>query len=74
MIIEAKDVTEELLRMAEDTFEAWFDNDEPIDWDDDAYGFWARMESDFRIDFGPQIDTPAMRKIQRHIRKYRAQG
>ena len=50
-IIEADDVTDEVLRMAEETFESWFDDDQPIDWD----------------------DTPAMRKIQRHVRKYRSQ-
>lgn len=72
-IIEVDDVTDEVLRMAEETFESWFDDDQPIDWDGDGYGFWARLESDHEIELGPQIDTPAMRKIQRHVRKYRSQ-
>lgn len=74
MISTAEDVTEEVLRMAEETFESWFDTDDPIDWDGDGYGFWARMESDHEIDFGPKIGTPAMMKIQKHVRAYRRQG
>jgi hypothetical protein len=72
-VITTDDVTESILRIAEQVFEDWFDFDEPIDWDDDSYGFWTRME-DHDIDLGEQLDTPAMRKIQRHIRKYRKEG
>ena len=73
-ITRADQVTDEILDMAEDTFSGWFDNDEPIDWEWEKYGFWSRMESDHGIDLGDQNDTPAMRKIQKHVRAYRRQG
>jgi len=72
-VVEAADVDEVTLRIAERVFEDWFDTDESINWDDDAYGFWARMESE-GLDLGPTLGTPAMQKIQRHIRAYRRQG
>ena len=74
LITAAADVTDDLLAIAEETYAAWFDNGEPIDWDE----FWSRMvDPDDLYDRGigfdfPNLDSPAQRKIQRHIRKYRS--
>ena len=70
-IIRAEEVTPYILELAEETHDGWFDADPTIDWDDDGYGFWSRMESDHDIDLGNQLATPAMLKIQKHIRAYR---
>lgn len=63
----SEDVTAECITAAEQVFEGFFDNDgEAIDW----YSFWDRLEA-----YGycvPELDCPATRKIQRHIRKFRA--
>jgi hypothetical protein len=67
MILTAADVTEDVIGAAVETFNGWFDDDEPIDWED----FFARMERHHPFDFGDQMDTPAMRKVQRTIRAYR---
>ena len=66
-IKEAEDVTPECLQAAEDIFEGFFNNDrEPIDW----YSFLDRLE---RYGFcSNEVDNPAVRKIQRHIRKLRS--
>ena len=73
-ITEASDVTQEVLEVAENLFCDWFDDGGPIDWE----RYWERFEDyelpskkDTRFDFGPQLDTPAMRKIQKHIRAYK---
>jgi hypothetical protein len=65
-IREAGDVTPECLTAAEEVFEGFFDNDgEPIDW----YSFFDRLE---RYGYcSNEVDNPAVRKIQRHIRKFR---
>ena len=31
----------------------------------------ARLESDYNLDLGDQLDSPAMRKIQKHVRAYK---
>lgn len=73
----AKDVTPEILLAAEQTFDGWFDNDEPIDWESfidklaDPYGHNDAGAGAF--DFN-ENDNSAIRKIQRHIRKYKSQG
>jgi DNA-binding PadR family transcriptional regulator len=73
-IVEADDVTEEVLEVVQGIVEGWYD-DGPIDWED----VWDRMEKtrlkdDRGIDMGEDLDTPAIRKIKREIRKWRAQG
>lgn len=69
IIKQAEDVTPECLRASEEVFEGFFDNEgEPIDW----YSFWDRLEA-----YGYtvlELDSPATRKIQRHIRKFREVG
>jgi hypothetical protein len=68
-IQEASDVTPECLTACEDVFDGWFDHEgEPIDW----FAFYDRLES-----YGwslANMDCPATRKIQRHIRKLRNQA
>lgn len=65
-IREVADVTPDCLTAAEDIYEGFFDNDgEPIDW----VSFLDRLEA-----WGycaTEMDCPAVRKIQRHIRKFR---
>ena len=65
-IKEIEDVTPECLLAAEEVFSGFFDNNgEPIDW----YSFLDRLE---RWGFcSNELDNPAVRKIQRHIRKIR---
>lgn len=71
----AADVTEGHLREAERTFDGWFDNDEPIDWeafidkfaDPHGHGDAGRYDLD-------EYDNPAVRKIKKHVRRYRNEG
>lgn len=72
--VTAADVSEEILDYAEETTDAWFP-DGPIEWED----IWDRMEGyEFKdgtiLSWGDEFDTPAMRKVQRYIRKIRSQG
>lgn len=72
-VTEASEVTEEILTVAEAT-EEWFGDDQ-IDWDD----FWDRMDGYIltdgtRLDLGGSNDSPAMRKIKKHIRNLRKAG
>lgn len=66
IIKEAGDVTADVLKTAEEVYEGFFDTDgEPIDW----VAFLDRLEA-----WGycaNELDSPAVRKIQRHIRKHR---
>lgn len=58
----ADDVTDEVLQAAEETSE-FFDG--AIEWD----RFWDLLcGSDFDIE---DLDTPATRKIQKHVREFR---
>lgn len=71
----AQEVTEEMLRIAEETFDGYFESDERIDWEEFidrmvAYGYLA---DDARLEFSV-YDSPAIRKIQKHVRRYRAEG
>jgi hypothetical protein len=73
-VVEAKDVTEEVLDLVKGIVEGWY-NEGPIDWED----VWDRMDKrvleDGRgIDMGEDLGSPAIRKIQREIRKWRALG
>lgn len=72
-VTEAGEVTEEILTVAEQT-EEWFGDDQ-IDWDE----FWDRMDGSIlkdgtRLDLGGSNDSPAMRKIKKHIRNLRKAG
>lgn len=72
-IVSAEDVTDEVLEIAWSAVEGWHLNTPGIDWED----VWDRMDGTSlgpglggkRIDMGGQMDTPAMRKIQKEMRK-----
>lgn len=69
---EAADVTPEMLTMAEDIYDGWFDGDERIDWEEffDRMAKWSLLE-DPPWEFD-EYDNGAIRKIQKHIRAYRS--
>lgn len=72
-VTEISEVTAEILALAEET-EEWF-GDEAIVWED----FWDRMDESIlrdgtRLDLGGTNNTPAMRKIKKHIRDLRKVG
>lgn len=75
-IVTAEDVTEEVLEMAWSVIEGWYQGgDRKIDWE----SVWDRMDGyvmkdGSEIDMGGEVDTPAMRKIQREIRKMIREG
>lgn len=76
-VVSAKDVTEEVLKHAEDVEEGWFSDAKQIDWED----FWDRLDGytldeheGREIDLGTETDSPAMRKIVKHIQKIRREG
>lgn len=70
----AEQVTEEILSLTEGVIEGWY-NDGKVDWED----VWDRIEGSHLDDgtvlnLGNNTDTPAMRKIQRHIRQWLREG
>lgn len=73
-VTEASQVTEEVMQAARDIVEGWY-NEGRVDWEN----VWDRMDGTTlndgsRLDLGGQTDTPAMRKIQRQIRKEFREG
>lgn len=65
----AEDVTEDVIEGAWGIIEGWY-MDTPIDWED----VWDRLESTplrgwAKPDLGGTIGTPAMKKIQREMKK-----
>lgn len=70
-VIEAADVTPEVMAIVEDIEEGWF-NDTPIDWDD----FIDRLDGSELadgsvIDMGPSMASGAIREIKKRIRELR---
>jgi len=72
-----EDVSEEVLRVAEDIFDGWFSDEARIDWED----FLDRMDGTHldghggrELDLGSQADSPAIRKIKAHINRIRREG
>lgn len=63
----ADEVTEEVLKHAEEVYDTYFASEERIDWED-FIDHMARISP--RYDFN-EYDNPAIRKIQRHIRRIR---
>lgn len=69
-IVSAEDVTDEVLEIAWDKVEGWHMDGPGIDWED----VWDRMDGASlddgrRIDMGGTMDSPAMKKIQKEMRK-----
>ena len=75
MVVEAKDVTDEIIEYTVDLVDAEY-GDSPIDWqhifDDRLDGLY--LKDGRQAYLGSQYDSPAMRKIQREVRKIRSQG
>lgn len=70
-IVETKDVTDEVLDLAESYAEGFYVNrGERVDWNDlmDRLD-GLELDDRTRIDLGNEYDTPAWRKIQRETRK-----
>lgn len=67
-IKEASEVTSECFTACEALYDDWFNYDEPIDW----WLFYDRLETIHGWSLA-DLDCPASRKIQRHIRKYKNQ-
>ena len=68
---EASDITPEILTMAEEVYDGWFDGDEPIDWEeflDRMAGYSLQEDPPWEFD---STDNAAVRKVKRHIREYR---
>lgn len=65
-IFESTDVTPTILEAAESIADGWY-SDRPIEWDDFLY----RLELHGEVDLGTSMTSPAIKKIQRHIRAYR---
>ena len=76
-VVAIEDVNGEILDAAQEVEESWFADEPRIDWDN----FWDRLDGyeiasheGRELDLGSETDTPAMRRIQRHIRDLRSQG
>lgn len=57
---------EKLFTVAESIYDGWY-ADARIDWED----FIDRLEAASNIDFGSDMDSPLIRRVKAHIRKYR---
>lgn len=57
----------EVLSQAEELVDVYYPDGERIDWED----FIDRVEKYTDWDFGTQMDSPDIRRLQRHIRAYR---
>lgn len=74
LIVNAEDVTDEVLGIARELVDGWYD-DTRIDWED----VWDRMDRTTlddgrKIDMGPSTDSAAMKAIKRQINKERREG
>lgn len=69
----AEDVTDRVLELAEEVYDGWFDGEDRINWEEflDRLCRWGLLEPE-PWEF-EQYDTPAERKIRRHIKEYRSQ-
>ncbi len=64
MVVNVTD--EELMTEAEAIVDGWY-ADGTIDWEDFLY----RLEERADVDLGNDADSPQIRKIKAHVRKYR---
>ena len=58
------------LREAEELADVSYPDDSRVDWED----FIDRLERSTDWDFGKTMDSPDIRRLQRHIRAYRRAG
>jgi hypothetical protein len=72
-VLQPDDITDEF---AEDFFEAcvsgWYDEG-GIEWEQ-ALERWEKYHRDENRTFGPQLDSPAIRRLQRKVRALRAEA
>ena len=75
-VIEAADVTDEMLIMAKSMEEVWFREDRWIDWRSFFAGFDGSVipSTGREVDLGDELGSPAMNRIQRHIQRQRLAG
>ena len=75
-VINASDVTEEILFIARTQEDVWFSNDVWIDW----RSFFAELNGSVipstgrELDLGEEYSSPAMYRIRRHVQKRRMAG
>lgn len=72
IVHDVEDVTDQMLEMAEEIYDGWFSDEDRIDWQDfiDRLARWGNNADPQPFDFN-EYDTPAERKIKRHIRDYK---
>jgi hypothetical protein len=71
----AADVTPEILDLAEHIEAGWWSGDARIDWGEFVDRMdGARLKDGTRLDVGADLDSPAIRKIKKHIRDLRKAG
>lgn len=72
-LIATGSVTDEVLSLTESITDGWY-RDGPIDWQD----VWDRLDGTWLNDGTcldiPELDSPAQRKIRKHISSARKQG
>lgn len=71
-IVEESDLTEEILRAAEDVHDAYFADDKRVDWEDlwdrlDGY----RLDDNTRLDLPDQLDSPVFTALKKHLKQHR---
>jgi len=69
-VMATADVNQRILDAAQDVWESWYDGGRIDDWNE----FLTRIEYQADVDFGPTDNTPAIRRIRRHIRDLRRMG
>lgn len=75
VVIEANEVTDEILEGAIDIYESYFVDDRSMDWEDFIGTLEGiELKDGTYLDFGPEFQTPAQAKIKRHVLKYRNTG
>lgn len=75
ILYSAADVTPDILKDAEEVLDGWYADAERIDWEGfvDRLAEYCGQASDPQYDI-ESYDCPAVRKIQAHVRKVRAEG
>ena len=70
-VVAKEDVTQEVFDLVWGVIEGWYDSgDRRIDWEDVFERTEASVLADGSLlDWGPEIGSPAMREVQRRVRK-----
>ena len=71
-IWQKESVSNEILVDAEHANDLWFNDVAKIKWSQfwDLLDGWPLKDGSY-LDLGTELDTPAMKEIKKHIRKYR---